>query len=310
MFARSVARLSRTSMARRAFSVTPEFTLHKHDDSSDFGFGRGSQFCMLTLRRDTAFTTGDTDTLYIDKNVFADGRIRKLFSDLDVSRSGGLDRTELMAGLQAIGLPTTEAQVEETMHYFDRSGDGEIQADEFVRFLEDTWGRPLTVEFSSNLGAIGLEGTRAISWVGRSVPAHFVLRALRQLWPHDVEDIAIMRNEVENPELDPQMMTVHDRTYVASVSESTARAVALASELLEQEQTAKGGFSVRIISGGEEVYVPLRGIAMQFGAQLPGDVANKPPSGSEWFMRFGVYLGGGSIILNAACLLCSRMASG
>mgnify|MGYP001185964627 CR=1 FL=1 len=49
----------------------------------------------------------------------------------------------------------------------------------FEEFLVETWGFPLHVEFSSELGPMGLGGTQAIAWVGRTVPAHFVLRALR-----------------------------------------------------------------------------------------------------------------------------------
>ena len=66
---------------------------------------------------------------------------------------------------------------------------------------------------------MGLGGTQAI----KTVPAHFVLRALRQLWPLDVEDIAILRNDSANPDLDPQRMTLHDRTYVPSVGKGPRR---------------------------------------------------------------------------------------
>ena len=80
---------------------------------------------------------------------------------------------------------------------------------------------------------MGLGGTQAIAWIGRQVPAHFLLRALRQLWPLDVEDIAILRNDSANPDLDSQRMTLHDRTYVPSVGKGTATAGALARTCVE-----------------------------------------------------------------------------
>ena len=91
---------------------------------------------------------------------------------------------------------------------------------------------------------MGLGGTQAIAWVGRTVPA-LSSCALRQLWPLDVEDIAILRNDSANPDLDPQRMTLHDRTYIPSVGKDTATAGGLARTLLAHDPYEKGGFVVQ-----------------------------------------------------------------
>ena len=133
---------------------------------------------------------------------------------------------------------------------------------------------------------MGLGGTQAIAWVGRTVPAHFVLRALRQLWPRDVEDIAIFRNRSANPDLNPERMTLHDRTYVPSVGKDTSTAGRLARTLLAQEPTDKGGFVVRITTGGDVTHVPLRGL--RYSGAKPAAVANPEVTGFEWALRSGL----------------------
>ena len=149
------------------------------------------------------------------------------------------------------------------------------------------WLISTQVEFSSELGSMGLGGTQAIVWVGRTVPAHFVLRALRQLWPLDVEDIAILRNDGPNPDLDPQRMTLHDRTYTPSVGKDTATAGGLARTLLAHKPTDEGGFVVRVTAtGGDVTYVPLRGL--RYSGAKPAAVANPEATGVEWVLRSGL----------------------
>ena len=149
------------------------------------------------------------------------------------------------------------------------------------------WLISTQVEFSSELGSMGLGGTQAIVWVGRTVPAHFVLRALRQLWPRDVEDIAIFRNRSGNPDLNPERMTLHDRTYVPSVGKDTSTAGGLARTLLVHEPTDEGGFVVRVTAtGGDVTYVPLRGL--RYSGAKPAAVANPEVTGVEWVLRSGL----------------------
>ena len=284
LLARAARPLAR---ARALSSAPPTFTLHAFTDGNDFGFGRGSQFCMLNLRHDALFAAAqDPAALYAQKYELRRTRIKKLFKKLDSLELGALDRAALSKGLDDIGLPASPERLDRVFTQFE-SGSGNLPLAGFEAFLVETWGFPLHVEFSSELGSMGLGGTQAIVWVGRTVPAHFVLRALRQLWPLDVEDIAILRNDSANPDLVPQRMTLHDRTYTPSVGKDTATAGGLARTLLAHEPTDKGGFVVRVTStGGEVTYVPLRGL--RYSGAKPAAVANPEVSGVEWALRSGL----------------------
>ena len=280
-----LARAARPLARARALS-TPTFTLHAFTDGNDLGFGRGAQFCMLNLRHDALFAADNPAALYAAKYEARRARIKRLFEKLDSLELGALDRAALSKGLDDIGLPASPERLDRVFNQFE-SGSGNLALSGFEEFLVETWGFPLHVEFSSDLGTMGLGGTQAIAWVGRTVPAHFVLRALRQLWPLDVEDIAILRNDGPNPDLDPQRMTLHDRTYTPSVGKDTATAGGLARTLLAQDPLDKGGFVVRVTStGGDVTYVPLRGL--RYSGAKPAAVANPEVTGVEWALRSGL----------------------
>ena len=285
LLARAAQRAAPLARAR-ALSSSPAFTLHAFADGNDFGFGRGSQFCMLNLRHDALFAKDNPAALYAEKYAARRVRIKRLFEKLDSLELGALDRAALSKGLDDIGLPASPERLDRVFRRFE-SGSGNLPLAGFEEFLVETWGFPLHVEFSSDLGSMGLGGTQAIVWVGRTVPAHFVLRALRQLWPLDVEDIAILRNDSANPDLDPQRMTLHDRTYIPSVGKDTATAGGLARTLLAQDPLDKGGFVVRVTStGGDVTYVPLRGL--RYSGAKPAAVANPEVTGVEWALRSGL----------------------
>ena len=296
-----LARAARPLARARALSSTPTFTLHKFTDGNDFGFGRGSQFCMLNLRHDALFAAAkDPATLYAEKYKARRARIKRLFEKLDSLELGALDRAALAKGLDAIGLPASPERLDRVFNQFE-SGSGNLALEGFEAFLVETWGFPLHVEFSSELGSMGLGGTQAIVWVGRTVPAHFLLRALRQLWPLDVEDIAILRNDGPNPDLDPQRMTLHDRTYTPSVGKDTATASRLAKALLAHEPTDKGGFVVRVTAGGDVTHVPLRGL--RYSGAKPAAVANPEATGVEWALRSGLGAVGLGTLLGFASVI-------
>ena len=285
LLARAAQRAAPLARAR-ALSSTPTFTLHKFTDGNDFGFGRGSQFCMLNLRHDALFAADNPAALYAEKYELRRARIKRLFEKLDSLELGALDRAALSKGLDGIGFPASPERLDRVFREFE-NGRGNLPLAGFEEFLVETWGFPLHVEFSSELGPMGLGGTQAIAWVGRTVPAHFVLRALRQLWPLDVEDIAILRNDVPNPDLDPQRMILHDRTYTPSVGKDTATAYRLARTLLAHDPFDAGGFVVRVTStGGDVTYVPLRGL--RYSGAKPAAVANPEVSGVEWALRSGL----------------------
>lgn len=281
-----LARAARPLARARALSSTPTFTLHKFTDGNDFGFGRGSQYCMLNLRHDALFAAAsDPAALYAKKYEARRARIKRLFEKLDSLELGALDRAALSKGLDDIGLPASPERLDRVFRRFE-SGSGNLPLAGFEEFLVETWGFPLHVEFSSELGSMGLGGTQAIVWVGRTVPAHFVLRALRQLWPLDVEDIAIFRNRSANLDLDPQRMTLHDRTYVPSVGKDTSTAGGLARTLLAHDPLDEGGFVVRVTTGGDVTHVPLRGL--RYSGAKPAAVANPEVTGVEWVLRSGL----------------------
>ena len=242
---------------------------------------------MLNLRHDALFAAAsDPAALYAKKYEARRARIKRLFEKLDSLELGALDRAALSKGLDGIGLPASPERLDRVFRQFE-SGSGNLALAGFEAFLVETWGFPLHVEFSSELGSMGLGGKQAIAWVGRTVPAHFLLRALRQLWPLDVEDIAILRNDSANPDLDPQRMTLHDRTYTPSVGKDTATASRLAKMLLAHKPTDKGGFIVRVTAtGGDVTYVPLRGL--RYSGAKPAAVANPEATGVEWALRSGL----------------------
>ena len=297
-----LARAARPLARARALSSPPTFTLHAFTDGNDYGFGRGAQFCMLNLRHDALFAAAqDPAALYAAKYEARRARIKRLFEKLDSLELGALDKAALSKGLDDIGLPASPERLDRVFKQFE-SGSGNLALEGFEAFLVETWGFPLHVEFSSELGTMGLGGTQAIAWVGRTVPAHFVLRALRQLWPLDVEDIAIFRNRSANPDLDPRRMTLHDRTYVPSVGKDTATASRLAKMLLAHKPTDKGGFVVRVTAtGGDVTHVPLRGL--RYSGAKPAAVANPEATGVEWALRSGLGAVGLGTLLGFASVI-------
>ena len=165
LLARAAQRAAPLARAR-ALSSTPTFTLHKFTDANDFGFGRGAQFCMLNLRHDALFAAAqDPAALYAAKYEARRARIKRLFEKLDSLELGALDRAALSKGLDGIGLPASPERLDRVFRQFE-SGSGNLALEGFEEFLVETWGFPLHVEFSSELGSMGLGGTQAIVWVG------------------------------------------------------------------------------------------------------------------------------------------------
>ena len=62
-------------------------------------------------------------------------KMRRIFKDLDLDRSGKLSKTELASGLKAIGLLLSGHQINSIMRLFDKDGSGELSYPEFVRML-------------------------------------------------------------------------------------------------------------------------------------------------------------------------------
>ena len=136
LLARAAQRAAPLARAR-ALSSTPTFTLHKFTDGNDFGFGRGSQYCMLNLRHDALFTKGDPAALYAEKYAARRVRIKRLFEKLDSLELGALDRAALSKGLDAIGLPASPERLDRVFKQFE-SGSGNLPLAGFEEFLVET----------------------------------------------------------------------------------------------------------------------------------------------------------------------------
>ena len=268
-------------ISRAAFSLSP------YSDVYDLGYGRGTQFCMLTLRHPKTSESSDEECLAIFavKAASETQRVEELFKFYDKDASGSLDRAQLAEAMVGIGLPPEDDIVASVLRRLDANHDGMLQREEFAALLKETWGSPLHLSFTDKLcTAISreLDGRRGVSWVGRTVPTHYVLRALRNSWPTPVESVSILRNTKDNADLDPGLMEVFDSTFMPSVPEEVGTATRLALAAAEQPPTAAGGFvvGVREVSGEVE-YVPLLGLCENSST---GGLDAKPGV-MEWMAR-------------------------
>lgn len=64
-------------------------------------------------------------------------RYRRVFEELDLDSSGSLDEHEIQAGLQRMGLPSSDKQVHEMMVMVDADKDGSISYGEFASFAQE-----------------------------------------------------------------------------------------------------------------------------------------------------------------------------
>jgi Ca2+-binding EF-hand superfamily protein len=62
-------------------------------------------------------------------------KMRKIFKDIDLDKSGKLNKMELASGLKAVGLVLTGHQINSIMRLFDKDGSGQLSYSEFVRML-------------------------------------------------------------------------------------------------------------------------------------------------------------------------------
>lgn len=62
-------------------------------------------------------------------------RIRRIFDSLDLNGNGKLEVREVQQALNELGLPSGKNYVAELLQNYDRTGDGEITYDEFVRYV-------------------------------------------------------------------------------------------------------------------------------------------------------------------------------
>ena len=349
MLRRSLPTIARRSslpvLTRRSLSTRTEFTFSPYTDSNDLGYGRGTQFCLLTVRHPALDAKGEDALtlreLYDAKAQAAAEQVDELFAMYDADGSGALDESQLAEALSGIGLPPTNAQIQGVLRRLDESGDGQLQRDEFAALLRETWGGMVFVDVRDDMHLLYPPGTleesrRGLSWLGRTVPGGFLLRALRHSWPEHVESVALMRNTEANEvcghaassspsphplprfhahrhrrplpttsqALDPALMEVFDETFVPSVPSELGTANRIAHAAAAQPPTARGGFVVRLgkgMRGGETKpsyeYVPLIGLPENPTAFK----LDARASSTEWFVRLGgpLLLGGTGLLLFA-----------
>ena len=136
--------------------------------------------------------------LYKKKAASAAAQVDELFDRYDTDSSGALDGKQLREAMAGIGLPPTDERVRSVLVQDDANGDGQLQRSEFAKLLLETWGGPVDVDFSTALPTIypSLEaGQRAFIWVGRSVPTHYVLRALQDVdYPYPGHGVEVLMN--------------------------------------------------------------------------------------------------------------------
>ena len=61
--------------------------------------------------------------------------MRKIFKDIDLDKSGKINKNELASGLRAVGLVMSGHQINSIMRLFDKDGSGQLSYPEFVRML-------------------------------------------------------------------------------------------------------------------------------------------------------------------------------
>lgn len=228
---------------------------------------------MLTLRHPilSSLASGDREALYKTKeeeNAAGVDRIFLRFADgADV-----LEGPTLKVALANVGLKADDYHVAGILQRHASRGQGQIHRDEFAGVVREIWGRRRSVNCDDRLAAIHrglgshspLEGTRALMFLGRESPIHWVLRLFKHLWPYPVNRVSIERNTASNPRMVPELMepcfqwVVRKEQHLGLMS-----ARDLAQSATERPSASDGGFVVRIEPFDTEamvIHVPLRGL--------------------------------------------------
>ena len=252
-----------------------EFTLAPYMEGSEFGFGRGTQYCMLTLKHELVTADHHKNLqLYVRKQELWRSRVEEVFGLYDSDSSGHLDAQQVTEAMDGIGLPANDERVAGVLaryagnanNFWRDSDDKVLTLPDFAELLEATWGRGVSVDYSDGLSTVWTAGdeagpgvaplffeapgevTRAVVFLGRAPPVHVMLRVLRWTWPLTVESVAVLRNARDNPSLDPRHLVLFDETYEPSVDEESGATniVRLARLAAQFDPVKEGGFVVRI----------------------------------------------------------------
>jgi len=267
-----LARVGRRWSASSSYDL--EFTIAPYDDVPALGFQRSDKFCMLTLKYPD-FQTMPLDkrrALYDRKRKRRSEFIEELFDYFDADKSGTLDKEQLTKALKEIGLAWDDGSVQGMLQRKDIDFSGTISRDEFPEVVKEAWGKIPDLAFSDRLGDLykghtgvqSLDGDRAVLFLGRTSPAGWALRGVRNMWPHALRGCQVLQNVCNNPELNPEYMEAWMADYNTTPEmhvEGVARVAA------EKGPTDKGGLMIRLdpvdapAGGGTgTVFAPLRGL--------------------------------------------------
>ena len=96
--------MKRGAVARRHLSFpATEFTLAPYREGSEFGFGRGTQYCMLTLKHELVTADHHKNLqLYVRKQELWRSRVEEVFGLYDSDSSGHLDAQQVTEAMDGI----------------------------------------------------------------------------------------------------------------------------------------------------------------------------------------------------------------
>lgn len=196
-----------------AVSHDLEFTIAPYVDVPALGFQKSDKFCMLTLKYPgfQGLPEEQRHAMYEQKRLRRAQFVGELFDFYDVNKSGYLCKDELQGVLKDIGLAFDDGSVQGMLQRKDKDGSGNISKTEFPEVVREAWGQIPTMVFSDKLGDLypgqpPLDGDRVVMFLGRTSPAGWALRSVRNLCPYALRGCQILQNVCNNPEMNPEYM--------------------------------------------------------------------------------------------------------
>lgn len=270
-----------------------EFTFTPYVDVPELEFGRDRQFCLLTLKHPSLEGTDEEKRLglWAQKRDDRSARIERIFEKCDLDQSQSLDSEQLRTALNLIGMPATEDWVHGLFQRHNKKNDGRMLPNEFVKVVNEAWGRVPDPSFCDQFTKVHPEitGMHGYSFIGRESPASWTLRVVRNLWPFALKRVAILQNKYENPRYERHLMETIVDTYEGAPNvRGLTTAMDLAMMASEKHPEAKGGLVLRVVpslrgalqwpEGGASTFIPFRG----FAENTPGMMGKV----SGWFKTF------------------------
>mmetsp|Transcript_23629 Transcript_23629/g.56054 ORF Transcript_23629/g.56054 Transcript_23629/m.56054 type:complete len:284 (-) Transcript_23629:33-884(-) len=256
------------STRRFAASANWEFTIAPYVDVPALGFERSDKFCMLTMKYPSfqGQSAAWCQEMYETKKKRRAEFIEELFVYYDDDKSGFLSKEQLQKALRDIGLAWDDGSIAGMLQRRDMDQNGVISQTEFPEVVKEAWGQIPTMTFSNKLGDLykgdPLDGDRAVMFLGRTSPAGWVLRSVRNMCPYALRGCQILQNVCNNPEMNPEYM----EAWMAEYHTGPVMTVEEVAEAAAASPTTVGSLCVRLDAvdkpddGPGTVYVPIRGL--------------------------------------------------